>query len=150
MEKAKKIITPRSAAEDLIACLARATADDLATIDNEIEKLNAELDAEVNFRKKAIDALVAARKTVDFAVNGKKARKTPVRKAARKESSTVAPPEKSTLATEIRDLLDAEGSMPVAAIAARLGHPPAVIGMLTARSSLFEKLNGEVHIAKGG
>ena len=70
----------KSAATELIACLARACADDLGVVDATIAKLEAELATLVADKKKAIDSLRAVRKTIDLAVNGKPARKTPVRK----------------------------------------------------------------------
>ena len=58
--------------------------------------------------------------------------------------------DKTDLQKRIYDLLAAEGSMPVPAIAARLGVKGAGIGISVSHCPWFETRGGEVHIAKSG
>lgn len=135
-------------AHDLITLLARATVNDLAAIDTEINRLEADLNAIVSERKKTIDAMKVARRTVDFAVNGKTKRKTPVRRKASEADNE--PAVETGLKNEIYDLLFKEGPMPVPAIAARLGRRAAGVGISVSRCEWFERDNGDVRIAKSG
>lgn len=107
----------------LIDSILSATADDLQAIDERITVIVNEI-AE---KQKAVAGLQAIRKVVDIRLNGK------------------AP----QLSDMVFDLLTKEGSMPVPAIAERLGKSPAVIGMAIGRKSeWFRRENGEVHIAR--
>src|SRR5262245_37426995 len=93
----------------LLEALKTVTADDLAMIDDQIGKLQTEL-----------DGLRAARGLINIRLNGRPQRKKPVRR-------TAAPPPAledahKSVAEQTYELLDEEGSMPIPAIAARIGR----------------------------
>lgn len=130
-------MTEKKNTKSLLDSIMSATADDLQDID---ERITAIID-EIAEKQKAVTGLQAIRKVVDIRVNGKAPRKSPT---PREDG-----PPKPQVSDAVYDLLMKEGSMPVPAIAERLGKTPAVIGMAIGRKSeWFVRKNGEVHIAK--
>jgi hypothetical protein len=123
---------------DLVAAIEAAGEQDMEAIDERIAALRQEICGYVATRKRKLAALMLVRRSLQFKLHGKPA------KAPKGERSTVG----SELATQIYDLIAEHGSLPVPAIAARLGRPGQAIADSIQRSAWFERKNGEVHIAK--
>lgn len=116
-----------------------ATESDLQAID---ERITAIAD-EIAEKQRTVEGFRAIRKAIEIRINGKPERK---KREPGESGNGVA---KVMLYDAIFDLLTKEGSMPVPAIAERLGKPAAVIGMAIGRKSeWFRRENGEVHIAR--
>lgn len=113
-----------------------ATEADLQAIDDQITAIT----DEICEKQKTVDGFRAIRKAIEIRINGKPERK-------KREPGDGTP--KPQVTDIIFDLLTKEGSMPVPAIAERLGKSPAVIGMAIGRKAeWFVRKNGEVHIAR--
>lgn len=122
----------------LVSLLADAGQPELEDINKRIAELQRQIEQFCRQRKAEIASLklvarVLRRKLQPPAVRQKKP------KAAR---------EGTELQKRIYDLLTKEGSMPVPAIAARLGVHGAGIGAATSACPWFVRANGEVRIAK--
>lgn len=121
---------------NLLDALAAVTEDDLTEIDRQIAEA-----------QKKIDGLKVARSVVAVTLHGKTKKvvraKSPAGGATRSDSDPQA------LASQIFDLLTAEGPLPVNVIASRLGRAPQAIGVSAARSGWFAKNNeGDYTIAR--
>jgi len=121
---------------DLVAALEAAGEGDLAAIDARMTELRAEIDEYVASRKRKLDALALIRRSLQFKLHG---RQPKVAKTTKTGGGEVA--------KLIYDLLAAEGSMPVPAIAARLNRTNQSIAICVHKSAWFERRDGEVHIA---
>lgn len=138
----------------VVEAVLQADADALAEIDSKI----GDIEASIASQQREIEGLRMIRRAIDVRLNGKPERK---QRQPREKKVKVAEPasgfEKANrtgddekLSQRIYDLLHAEGSMPIQAIAERLGVRAAVAGMCVATSNWFERKNGEVHIARTG
>lgn len=131
---------------NLIEALQAATAEDLADIDARITAVRDKIEATLRAQRGELDALLAARKLIDLRINGRPSKAV---KGAAKKGASPADGGGSELACAIHDLLTKEGSLPVAAIAQRLGKTNAAIGVCVARSSWFSRTSdGDVQIAR--
>jgi hypothetical protein len=129
----------------VVDAISKATQADIDAIDATI----CDLKEAMKRSSDSISSLKVIRRAIDQRINGKKPRQVRVKKAAKGSDETShAPPDGTQLAQEVYDLLFHEGSMPVPAIAERLGRTAAAVGNCTARSDWFEKQNGEVRIRK--
>jgi len=126
----------------LVSVLSNAKQDDLDAIDARVRQLQQEIDKYVVPRQSEILALKKLSSLIS-------ARLHPRPKKPREPSGNgVAKSRKPTeLHQRIFDLLHAEGSMPVPAIAARLGLREQAVSISLTYSDWFERRNGEVHIA---
>lgn len=132
--KPDKSPTPPSLIDQILF----ATEADLQAIDEQI----AAITDEIAEKQRTVDGFRAIRKAIEIRINGKPERK----KREPREPGDDTP--KQQLSDAVFDLLTKEGSMPVPAIAERLGKTPAIIGMAIGRKSeWFVRKNGEVHIA---
>ena len=126
----------------ILEALAEASADDLAEIEAEIVKLEAKL-----------ASLKAAKSLVDVAVNGPRMKVKQVR-APRTPSAMVSGTTRSdadpaTVASQVYDLIDSEGPLPIAVIAARLHKTPQGVALAATKSGWFARTaEGELAIAK--
>jgi len=123
----------------------------LDAILNASEKDLADLDAKITDHTKQLEAMRSARKVIAERL-GVEAPKKAVAKREPTEGGVKPNREASDLAKRIFDLLDREGSMPLPAIAVRLGMAPQGIAraiMAGACAHWFVKKDGEVSIAKG-
>lgn len=128
---------------NLIEALQAATAEDLADIDARITAVRDKIEATLRAQRGELDALLAARKLIDLRINGRPP------KGAAKKGASPADGGGSELACAIHDLLTKEGSLPVAAIAQRLGRAPQAIGVCVAKSEWFSRTpDGDVEIAR--
>jgi hypothetical protein len=130
---------------DLLKLIESSSQSDLDAIDARIVTLSSEISA----RRATIVALKALRGVVFSKVNGRQQPKQPRGKnpdsANQKQKSAT-----DSLRQQIDDLLRREGSMPVPAIAAKLGRSAQQIAMTVVKCDWFERKNGEVHVAKKG
>lgn len=116
----------------------RAIEERIAALTREIDELAASRNAEIK-----------SLRLVQRIIEAKQLRETNGRLKKRAKCQSVVA-DKTDLQKRIYDLLAAEGSMPVPAIAARLGGKGAGIGISVARCPWFETRGGEVHIAIRG
>lgn len=120
----------------LLDAIKNATAEDLQAIDDRIAALDTEL-----------AALLAARKVVAIAVNGKPERK-PRGAGTTAAAKSAKSDEMERRRQAIHDLLSEEGSLPVPVIAKRLNIHATAVGWAVRDHEWFEIKNGEVHVAK--
>lgn len=128
----------------LVRVFKDASKSDLDAIDKEIaetEKQRTALDGELR-------ALRMVRRMIDTKVNGPKQRAPRSPKATHGQGRKSTASAESDHATQIYDLIAQEGSMPVAAIAARLKIHHLTVGKIVTSHSWFVPKNGEVSIAK--
>lgn len=143
----------------LVDVILSAGKEDMDEIDGQIELLERELEESTAKLKQQIDALKAARRLIAIRTGAEPARKPRQPReegrngvAASSNGEKRKAGEPSEAANRIFDLLSAEGSMPVPAIAERIGSTPAAVGRVitaAANADWFEKRGGEVHIARG-
>jgi hypothetical protein len=131
----------------LAEMVANATGKDLDDIDARIT----DLQAEIADRQKEIDGLKLIRKSIDWRLHGKPKRK----QAQRKPKPTVeakgdeGDKGDTQMRERIYDLISREGTLPVAAIAQRLGVRAAAVGTSIHFCDWFERLpNGDIAIAQ--
>lgn len=139
-------------APSLIDLLSKATAADLANLDQQIaEKESALAEATKNLEAD-LASLKALRKVIDVKLNGKPERKKPVRKA---KGSVLVPQERPAyhngdsvgheeagLASKIVGLITRDGPLSPQALAIKLGRSPQGINMsVTKMSSMFKRLS---------
>lgn len=125
--------------QDLVSLLLQANATTLATIDQQLQELQREIDEFVGARRQRIESLKVLRKVIDVQVNGRPAK-----------GATEGPTKMEVYTEKIRQLLDREGSMPIPAIAASLNLAPVIVGKIANNGKWFEKRNGEVHLVGDG
>lgn len=128
---------------DLVRMLATAGQPELASIEERIHELSLEINEMIAPKK----AEIAGLRTLQQAIRTKL---TPETNGKQKLKAVCQskPGDKSDLQIAIHDLLAEEGSMPVPAIAERLGKKPHFVGASVRGSRWFSVRNGEVHIAK--
>lgn len=123
---------------DLVATLAQAGTAELEAVNKRIEQLATEIRQFIDGRKAEIASLKIVRRVL--------ARKL-APPAANREQKPKASRELTELQKSIFDLLTAEGSMPVPAIAARLKKTGQGIAASVGMCDWFTRENGEVKIA---
>lgn len=121
-----------------------ATEADLQAIDEQITAITDEI-AE---KQRTVDGFRAIRKAIEIRLNGKPERKKPERSAGGAVATNDAGGKRVKLIERVYALLMSEGSMPLPAIAERVGSTPGSVSGTIAGSDWFELRDGEVHIAR--
>lgn len=124
----------------LLSLLESATLEDLQLIQNRITMLENDIRDYAAPREREIVGLKKLYRLVESKTKPKEPR----------AAGTKSPATGSALQQQIFDLLSQEGSMPLPAIAARLGKTVPKVSMSISRIDWFERRNGEVHIAVKG
>ncbi len=96
---------------NMLLWLANATTADLAEIDQEIAKVQGEIDAVLAKHKGRLASLQSLRKVIDLKVNGAKERKKPTRKAASKSDVAIAQPSIVEFRRKVAQILGTKGPM---------------------------------------
>ena len=128
----------------LIRMIAEAGEADLQQVEARIAEIKADITKFVEARKAELASLQMVQKILFKKLH-------PQPRVPRAPRDPNAPPKKSAgseLANELYDLIDREGSMPSAVAAKKLGKTAAQVGGCAWRSSWFESINGEIHIAR--
>ena len=136
----------------ILSAIADADQSDLDELSQEIQRAEAEFEAEVSRLRGHIDSLKAAHKLIDVKLNGKKPRAEPQRKTAKPDSTQVSEASSvESLADKIYDLITREGSLPPNVIASMLGRSVQGVNMAITKSGWFTRgADGEIRIAKTG
>ena len=126
----------------VLQLLENATQNDLQLIQDQIAFIEKDMRDYVAPRERQVASLKRLHKLIETRVVPKE--KKPRDSSARNGGLG------SALQQQIFDLLSQEGSMPLPAIAARLGKTVPMVSMSISRINWFERRNGEVHIAVKG
>lgn len=135
-----------------------ATEDDLAAVTAEIESKEKARDAAVAELDKEISGLKALHKMLDVRLHGKRpkakrAARAGVGSGGAARASGLSPAqekaaERGDILNKVYDLVSKEGSMPMPAIAERIGISPYRINRAMENCDWFNYRNGEVVIAR--
>lgn len=122
--------------------IASATETDLEELREMIDAAERELHEITSEHRNRIDSLKAAASVVYRKLHGKPPRAVRAQRDSAKPNSQVETRDK--IRQQIHDLISQEGSMPVSAIAARLGRSNIQVAMIVRHCDWFSNENGDV------
>lgn len=126
---------------DLVAILASAGQQELDDVRQRIDAIQTELHDFFIARKSELDSLKMVEKLLDRKLHPREKTQRVAKPKAERGSGTVTQ-------KAVFDLLTSEGSMPLPAIAARLGKSESGVAISLGQCNWFRRENGEVHIAR--
>ena len=122
---------------DLVSLIDTAGDAELQKISEEILRLEREIREFTESRRCRIQSLTILKRAI-------KAKLYPIKRKHGKQNDEGTT---TYIRSRVYDLLAAEGSMPVPAIAKRLGLKPSQVGASIWNCDWFDRRDGEVHIA---
>lgn len=131
---AKKAATATAPLSSLLQAFAEAGEPELAEVDQQIDKLEAEL-----------ETLRVIRRAIDIRLHGKQKRRSPTKKRDQKPSSDDA-----SIAGKVHDYIFKHGPALAGVIAKSLGCSPQAVGVAAKQSGWFEQdpIHKTWHIAE--